>query len=208
MTAEESTSLLQPGTAEYAKRTALIDAAEARLQQAASFTWAVPTLALAGQAFLLTIALDDGSSDSARLVATGAGVITLFASLQFMAKHTFNFDWWEAVIERERKALGWDSLQRNKMLDGRLQEFRPDTLLRKREWYEPEPGLYEQNVAADGKPLKFGRRVWARARRPLLWMRRLFAVQMRATAVWSGALMLLLVIDALLFVDALADRLG
>jgi hypothetical protein len=193
-----------PGSAEYLRRTALIETAETRMQQAATFTWAVPTLALAGQAFLLTIALDDKASDWARALSAGAGIVTLVASLQFLAKHTFNFDWHEAVIERERAALNWPSMQRHEIL-GDLTTFSPNLLLRKREWYAREPGLYEQRLAAEGKELNPVRRAWCRARRPLLAGRRVFAVRTKATWVWTFALLLFLVLDVGLLVDALID---
>ena len=85
----------------------LIDAAEARMRQSETFTWAVPGLALTGQVILLTIALDGGSSYRARAVAATAGLTTLLPAIHFLGKHTFNFDWYDAVIERERLKLGW-----------------------------------------------------------------------------------------------------
>jgi hypothetical protein len=199
--------MTQPATHETAddrRRLALLQAAEARLAQAASFTWAVPTLALAGQAFLLNIALAKGTSNSAQALAATAGLILLVASLHFMAKHTFNYDWWEAVIERERAALGWDSTQRNRILQD-VKSFDPATLLRQREWFKPEPGLYEERIAAEGKELTRRRRLWSHVRRPLLSGRRQFAVRLKATAVWTTALTLLFVIDLWLLGDALCS---
>jgi hypothetical protein len=164
---------------------ALLTVAEGRLQQAATFTWTVPALALAAQAFLLTIALDPDASDRTRAAAAFAGFVTVIASLQFLAKHTFNFDWWEAVIERERAALGWESLQRHRILEP-IEQYPLDSLLRKREWYQAEPELQRNG-----------------AHRWLLRARGWFAVRLKATVVWSIALLFFAVLDCVLVVLAL-----
>jgi hypothetical protein len=179
------TSPPQPCPTEAERHLALLTVAEGRLQQAATFTWTVPALALAAQAFLLTIALDPDASDRTRAAAAFAGFVTVIASLQFLAKHRFNFDWWEAVIERERAALGWESLQRHKMLDP-IEQYPLDTLLRKREWFQAEHELNRNRVSH-----------WLHRARG--W----FAVSLKATMVWSIALVFFAGLDAVLVVLAL-----
>jgi hypothetical protein len=115
----------------------LIDAAEARMRQAETFTWAVPGLAIAGQAFLLTIGLNSDRGDGARIVAALAALVTLLPALHFLGKHSFNFDVYDAVIERERINLGWPRMTRDDLLKD-MESFPKDCLLRQREWYKDE----------------------------------------------------------------------
>ena len=96
----------------------LLDTLEARRHQADSFAWAVPGLAIAAQAFLLSIALDPSTEPLGRLVAAAAGVVALLGAMHLLVKQTFHFDLYEAVIERERKALNLDSVQLDGLLDG------------------------------------------------------------------------------------------
>ena len=89
----------------------LLAALEARRHQADGFAWAVPGLAIAAQAFLLSIALDPSTSPTGRLMAAIAGGMALLGSMHLLVKQNYHFDLYEAVIERERKALGLHSVQ-------------------------------------------------------------------------------------------------
>lgn len=119
------------------KSRSLLEAVEGRRRQAETFAWTAPGLALTGQALLLTVALDAATSPRGRLVASVAGILTIFAALHFLAKMAFTFDMYEAVIERERVRLGWPRLYRDELLRD-LRSFPPDTLLRKRQWWRPK----------------------------------------------------------------------
>jgi hypothetical protein len=88
------------------ERNALIAAVEARMRPAETFAWSVPALVIAGQSFLLTIGLDRQATSHEKEVAAVAGMLMLIAGLHFMWKHKFNFDVYEAVIERQNERLG------------------------------------------------------------------------------------------------------
>jgi hypothetical protein len=88
-----------------------LEVLEGRREEADRFAWAVPGLTIAGQAFLLSIALDPGTRPLARLLAAVAGLVTLGATAHLLAKQAYNFDVFEAVIERDRKRLGLPGVQ-------------------------------------------------------------------------------------------------
>jgi hypothetical protein len=167
---------------------ALIDAAENRMRQAETFTWAVPGLALTGQALLLTVALRPDATEWARVVVALAGLATLFPALHFLGKHTFNFDVYDAVIDRERRALGWPRLTRDHLLSN-IDSFPEDCLLRQREWWRDE---------GRKRRLNWLYRPWARLRNRL-------AVRWKTVWVWSFALVSLGVLDIVVLVRALFD---
>lgn len=80
----------------------LLDVMEARRSQADRFAWAVPAIAIASQAFLLTIALDGSALPARRLIAATAAFLILLASAHFYWKQMFAFQLYDAVIKRER----------------------------------------------------------------------------------------------------------
>lgn len=164
--------------AEQERSKALIEAIEARMRQAETLTWAVPGLAITGQAFLMTIALDGQRSDSVRAIAAGTGVLLLAAALHFLGKHVFNFDVFEAVIERERLKLGYDRITRSYLVAD-IESFPDDTLLRQREWCKDEK-----------RARRFNRlyRPWARGRNLLI-------IKVKTVWVWGFALTALGVLD-------------
>jgi len=59
----------------------------ARRLQWDSLLWQVPTLSLTGQAFLLVIALGESSTDLARYMSAGLGLLMAFTSLLTLASH-------------------------------------------------------------------------------------------------------------------------
>jgi hypothetical protein len=63
--------------------------------------WQTPGLALTAQAFLLTIAIGAGTSQFARLMASGLGVVVAGLSMQLMAKHR----WLEQLDAIQLQAL-------------------------------------------------------------------------------------------------------
>jgi len=52
-----------------------------------NLVWQVPVTSLTAQAFLLTIALDDMSSKTARIAASGLAVIAAILAVQLMTRH-------------------------------------------------------------------------------------------------------------------------
>jgi hypothetical protein len=158
---------------------AVIDAAEARMRQAETFTWAVPGLAIASQALLLTVALRSDYADWAQALAALAALLTLLPALHFLGKHTFNFDVYDAVIERERIRLGWPRMTRDYLL-AEIESFPNDCLLRQREWWKDEH--------RERKHMNDVYRAWMHFRNPLI-------VKFKAVWVWSGALVLLGIVD-------------
>jgi hypothetical protein len=91
----------------------LLKVAEARRPYADTFAWTVPGLAVAAEAFLLSIALDSSTQPAGRLVAVVAGSLILFGALHFIEKQSYNFDLYDALIERQRNRLGRMSLHRD-----------------------------------------------------------------------------------------------
>lgn len=178
----------EPTAVDRERSLALIAAVEARMRQAETFTWAVPGLALTGQAFLLTIALDDDKGSGVRAIAAAAGLVVLGAALHFLGKHTFNFDMFEAVLERERIKLGHHRVTRSHLLQD-IASFPEDTLLRQREWWEDEHRA---------RRLNWLYRPWAKLRNRLL-------VDTKAVWVWSSALGILSLLDLGVLVDALVE---
>lgn len=97
----------------------LIQTLEARRHQADTFAWSVPGLAIAAQAFLLSIALDPSTEPAGRLAAAAAGIVALLlGAFHLLYKQTHYFDLYEAVIERERRKLGLHSVQLDALLPG------------------------------------------------------------------------------------------
>jgi hypothetical protein len=90
----------------------LLEVAEQRRTLADSFAWTVPGLAVAAEAFLLSIALDASTRPAGRLVGVGAGCLIVLGALHFIEKQSYNFDLYDALIERQRQRLGRMSLHR------------------------------------------------------------------------------------------------
>jgi hypothetical protein len=163
----------------------LLEAVEARLRQAETFAWAVPALALTAQALLLTVVFGHSTSTTGRIMASATGVVILLAALHLLGKHTFNFDMYEAVIEREREKLELPRVSKKHLLAG-AESFPRDTGFWEREWLYPEPG---------GNRLH---RTWVKSRRRLV-------VDLRAIRVWAGALTLLAATDLGVFAYTVFD---
>jgi len=62
-------------------------AVAARRMQWDALLWQVPSLSLAAQAFLLTIALGPDASRTSRLLASGLGVVAALLSLHLLIRH-------------------------------------------------------------------------------------------------------------------------
>ena len=107
---------------------------EERRGQAESFTWSVPGLAVAGQAFILSISLSPDVTETARLLASTAGVTAAIATLHFgYAKQVYLFDLYEGAIETERQRLRQPGLQLDEL---RAMDHPENTSYRKRKWEE------------------------------------------------------------------------
>jgi hypothetical protein len=163
----------------------LLEAAEARMRQAETFAWAVPALALTAQALLLTVAFGHSTTPTGRVFASLTGVVTLLAALHLLGKHTFNFDMYEAVIEREREKLELPGVSRKQLL-ATAKSFPPKSGFRERDWMALEPSEH------------WLRRLWVNTRKRLV-------VDVKAVVVWGLALALLVAIDLGVLVAALID---
>ncbi len=158
----------------------LIQAVEARMRQSETFTCTVPGLAVTAQAILLSVALSPTTSEREKVFAGFVALLTLLPSMQFLGKHTFNFDMFEAVAEREREKIGLPRITRSVMLDEEgLAAVPLNTLLRQREWLVKHPSG----------------RGWRRFRNHAV-------VRWKAVVVWSVALGALGVLDVIVVVVA------
>ncbi len=84
---------------------------ESRRTASDSFAWTVPGLALAAQAFLLTIALAPDTQPAGRVVASLVGAAAMFATIVFFAKHVYYFALYDASIWKLRKETGATDLR-------------------------------------------------------------------------------------------------
>jgi hypothetical protein len=165
------------------KSQSLLDALEARMRQAETFAWAVPALALTAQALLLSVVFDHSTTALGRVLASLTGLIIVLAALHLLLKHTFNFDMYEAVIERERKERGLPGVSRRELLVD-AKAFPKQSGFRERDWLALEPNAN-----------------W------LSHARKRFISDVRAVQVWTVALMLLALIDLGVFTHYLIDAL-
>jgi hypothetical protein len=182
----------QAWTGESAARS-LLEEANARIRQAETFAWAVPSLAIAAESFLLAAALNDRATPRHQALACFAGIVILVAALQFLAKHAFNFRVYEAVIERARRELDLPFVAMSELVgsatpgsedereQARIRAIRksfPDHVeLVRRNWLAPKP------------------RRW-------LWVRNGYARRLRSVQVWSIAILILLALDVAILVRA------
>jgi hypothetical protein len=104
---------------------------EGRREQVEAFTWSVPGLAIAGQAFLLSIVLSRDVTHQARIVAALAGLIAAVAAAHLYAKQVYLFDLYEGFLERERRRLGLPGVQTDDLKRGGFPE---NTLHFQRGW--------------------------------------------------------------------------
>ena len=72
----------------------------------------MPGLAVAAEAFLLTIALPASTAPAGRVVAATAGLIVISGAMHFIGKQAYNFDLYNSLIERQRERLNRMSLHR------------------------------------------------------------------------------------------------
>lgn len=172
----------------------LLDEANARIRQAETFAWAVPSLAIAAESFLLVAALSAGATPRHQMTASFAGIVILVAALQFLAKHAFNFRVYEAVIERARKELNLPFVAMGKLvgsptpenederererIDAIRESFPGHVELIRREWLEPKPQRWR-------------------------WARNGFARRLRSVQVWGIAILILIGLDIAILVRAL-----
>lgn len=78
---------------------------ERRRNQSDAIAWTVPALAIAAEAFLLTIVLRPETQAAGRFVASIAGVFMLAAALHLLWKSVFNFDLWDSHVNDQRRKL-------------------------------------------------------------------------------------------------------
>src|SRR5207245_1761606 len=166
----------------------------ARIRQSETFAWAVPGLAIAAQSFLLGAALSTNVTPRQQAVACVAGVVILFAALQFLAKHAFNFRVYEAVMERSRRELGLPFVTMQQLVgsptpskESKEEQARVETIrqsfpdhveLTRRGWLDPKP------------------RWWR-------WARNYVARRCRAVGVWAFTILVLIGLDIAILIRAL-----
>jgi hypothetical protein len=167
------------------KAVSLLAALEVRMRQAETFAWAVPALALTAQALLLTVVFNDSTTTAGRVLASLTGLVILLAALHLLGKHTFNFDMYEAAIERERNNLKLPGVSRKQLLAD-VGSFPAESGFRERDW-----------MALEHSPNRL-RRTWVNVRKRLV-------VDRKAVVVWAVALALLALIDLGVFVYSLID---
>ena len=127
------------------------------------------------------MAFGDSATHWARFFASGTGLAILLAALHLLGKHSFNFDMYEAVIDREREKLHLPPVSRNKLLED-ADSFPDYTGFRDRDW------CGEKLRREDAPPTSRRRRAWVRLRKRLV-------VDVRAVHVWSITLGLLALTD-------------
>jgi hypothetical protein len=110
------------------------DYLEDRRAQVEQFTWGVPGLAVAGQAFLLTIVLRPDTASLARLIAASAGIVAAWATLHLYAKQVYLFDLYEGAIEWDRARRELRGLQTDAL---RNIQIPANTTYAKRSWDSP-----------------------------------------------------------------------
>jgi hypothetical protein len=164
----------------------LLDEANARIQQSATFAWAVPGLAIAAESFLLASALSTNATPKHQVIACSAGIVILIAALHFLLKHAFNFRVCEAVMERSRQELGLPFVSMGQLVGSAT----PDN--------ESEEEQVRIKAIRESFPahVELVRRGWLdpQARR---WrrLRNYAARRVRAEWVWSIAILTLIVLD-------------
>lgn len=89
---------------------------EDRRTSADRFAWAVPTVIIASQSFLIPFALNDQTSDGARVFACAAALVLTAATGHFFWKQTFAILLFEQVAKQQRAALGYFQPDRNALL--------------------------------------------------------------------------------------------
>jgi hypothetical protein len=142
-----------------------------------ALAWAVPGLAVAAEAFLLTVALAPNTQPAGRLGAAIAGVLVLAASLHLMWKQMFNFHLVDANINYQRQLLGLMGLRRDDLLRD-VNSFPRDENLRSKGYLE--------------RPLRRRLVVYWRANSVWIWLLRLLIlldvlIGVYAVLEWSGS---------------------
>jgi hypothetical protein len=172
----------------------LLEEANARIRQSETFAWAVPSLAIAAESFLLGAALSESASPRHQVIACFAGIVILVAALQFLAKHAFNFRVYEAVMERARRELGLPFVAMGQLV-GSAKPDRED---------EREQARIRAIRASFPDHTELVRRGWLEAKpRRWRWVRNGFARRLRSVQVWSLAILMLLGLDVAILVRAL-----
>ncbi len=97
----------------------------ARSVQTNSMQWQAPSLALAAQAFLLTIALRPGVSALSATIVCFVGLVTTVMALQLMARHRFYFHLDQRDMQDLEKALGILGISDRKCQEERHPSRRP-----------------------------------------------------------------------------------
>lgn len=170
-----------------------LEEANGRIRQSETFAWAVPGLAIAAEAFLLGAALSRNTTPRQQAVACFAGILTLVAALQFLAKHAFNFRVYEAVMERSREKLGLPLVTMRQLVGSATPEkeneaeqarvsairesFPEHVELVRDGWLEPTPGRWR-------------------------WIRNLFARRVQSVRAWGFAIVVLIALDFWILIRA------
>jgi hypothetical protein len=97
-----------PSEIDHATAVAIYQTVAARRESHDEMLWQVPGLGIAAQAFLLTIALDPGSTDLARGLSALLAFVAALAGIQLLLKHRFaeeTLSEWLTRFERDYDLL-------------------------------------------------------------------------------------------------------
>ena len=75
-----------------------------------SLLWQTPALSLTAQAFLFTIALGQGTTVGARLIAAILALVASLASIQLMAKSRYFEEGDSKMLEEYERAMGFQTI--------------------------------------------------------------------------------------------------
>jgi hypothetical protein len=107
---------------------------ERRRNQSDSIAWIVPGLAIASEAFLLTIVLRPETASGSRCIAALVGALIIFAALGLFWKSVFNFDLWDAHINEQRRRLHLRGVLTRDDLLRATDDFPPSEQVRRRRY--------------------------------------------------------------------------
>ena len=88
---------------------AYVELLEARRASSESLVWEAPSLALAAQAFLLTIALGAGATLAARMIACILSLVASLMAFQLMARAAYRAGEEDALLTKLHERLGLES---------------------------------------------------------------------------------------------------
>ena len=163
---------------------ALLQMAENRRGRTDVMMWQVPALALAAEAFLLSISLAPDTRGLGRTLAAGAGIIVIGASLQLMLRHRYHEILYAEWLAKAETASALPRLHEGPAAEALAwgREGHP---------WGREPG---EKLSA-----------W---KKPSYLLRRRLVAEQSSISLWQTSLLILLAIDVAVFVIGVGTMLG